>query len=91
MVFPELFMSLWDLTPEVRQALALRLLNHAGPFSYELPDDLATEAEEKFTQIVSHLAHYQNQQQRTCLLADLLAFLVNDHRVWLYRTQAPCT
>jgi hypothetical protein len=86
MVFSELFMSLWAPTAEVRQGLILRLLNHAGPLTYEIDEDLP--GEEKFQQIVGHLAPYEKDEQ-VHLLADLLVFLVSDHRVWLYRTTAP--
>lgn len=88
MVFSELFMSLWAPTAEVRQGLILRLLNHAGPLTYEVDEDLP--GEEKFTQIVTHLAPYEKDEQ-VHLLADLIVFLVSDHRVWMYGTATPQT
>ena len=85
MVFDELFMSLWATTAEVRQGLILRLLNYAGPLNYEVDEDLP--GEEKFQQIVTHLAPYE-KDERTRLLADLIQFLVSDYRVWLCGTTA---
>lgn len=85
MVFDELFMSLWQPTAEVRQGLILRLLNYAGPLNYEVDEDLP--GEEKFQQIVAHLAPY-DKDERTRLLADLIQFLVSDHRIWMYNQTA---
>ena len=89
MVFQEVFISLWELTPETRQARVIRLLNHSGPVSCELPDSLP--AGEEFDRVVSHLALYEDVARRTRLLADFTAFLMSEHRIWLYRTQAPST
>ncbi len=84
MVFSELFMILWNLPAEERQALAMRLLNHLGPVSQDVSSDFA--GEEKFHQVVAHFAPYPDEGERVRGISDLLVFLVSDHRVWLYGT-----
>jgi hypothetical protein len=84
MVFQELFATLWDLDIEMRQALAMRLLNYSGPVNYEVVADFP--AEEKFNEVVSYLNSLEDKGERVRRMADLLASLVNNHRLWLYRT-----
>lgn len=86
MVFQELFATLWDLDIEMRQALAMRLLNYSGPVNYEVDDSFP--AEEKFNQVVAYLDSLEDNGERVRRMADVLSALVNGHRVWLYRTTA---
>lgn len=82
MIFDELFMLLWYLAPEERQALAMRLLNHLGPVTQGISSELA--GEEKFDQIVAYFARYPDEGERARGIYELLMYLVKDHQVWVY-------